>query len=1244
MKRPREERRRHPRYVVDLDIAVRLPDDDALVTARVRDLCLGGVCLVGLTGGHASGLAPGSSLDLQLMLPGATTALHLAGQVVRHTPDGLGVLFVSPPPAALRALRDFADRLRGAARSPEPPPAAGAADSRRAAAILERITRLRGNELFDAWLQAAEDAIWNEAEHAASDSQGRQLRDEGLRLGQLRGDAASEAFCRLLADDSLAGPLSQPPTGDDSELELVDHDSFETWLEMSGLTSFLEDDLAEPLRILRSQVDRGFASTDRLTLQPARLVGAFAAWAHQQGLSTAAQRLSIRAARTVLPRLLGSYYRDLSRALEEAGLRPSGQESVRQRVAAALSQAQRAPRPDVPKPAAEPERSAAGGVSIKGGAAHKGLASGNELTLEAAAELLLALPADALLAAGGATGQTGRSLKQQALGLLSQLAPEVQGQSLSPVLRERIEATDRVVSHLAGTTQGLPRVQHWAEQLTQRILTAALVDPEFFRQPGHPLMALLGKLEHLAMFLPNKATPGSTGLSAQIDGLLADALTLDTRDPARYQPILDRLQALERQHSERFRQEAARTIERLEGQERRDHARRQVQLELAERFGGQQMHRTVMEVIDTAWATLLELRYLRDGPDSADLQAAWQVLASLHGLCPCSECEPAAEVDLSSLEDALRAGFAYTGLDPYRTRATMEQVRETVRRCRSGLALDDEFSAYQPPLPEADDAGVLDNIPADMAQALATQVDAAQLGAVLRRRGKQGGEQPMQLVWRSQDGSAFAFLNAADGQSCRYGRANLIAGLYEGTLRLQPVHAEGLVDRVLDATLGEMQEHVRYHETPDVLTGLHNPVQFTGRVTELLRSHAMGRSWLLGFVDIDHFEAIRSTCGYQVGERLLRDVTAMLGEAFPDDSYLAFMGGSRFGFILPSSDEATGIALSERLRGRMAAHPLRWRDHDYPVTASMGLVNVQLGSGDPDALLSSVSIACAAAREEGGDRLVVFREEDDAITRQRDGLHWLSAVEEVIQAQRIRLRVQKIAPLRTDAGLPHHHEVLMRVHDADGQELDLERFIATAEAFKLMAQVDRLVIGQVLDWARDNHARFNQLGALAINLSGRSLSDPQLLDYIRERLAASGLPPAAVSFEVTETAAIASMERAVAILQGIREIGCRVALDDFGTGMASYSYLKSLPVDYVKIDGSFIRDMLTNPHDQAIVKSITEIAHFMGIKTIAEHVESADVASRLGEIGVDYVQGYWVHRPAYLQDMSDQSENSFRLR
>jgi EAL domain-containing protein (putative c-di-GMP-specific phosphodiesterase class I) len=289
-------------------------------------------------------------------------------------------------------------------------------------------------------------------------------------------------------------------------------------------------------------------------------------------------------------------------------------------------------------------------------------------------------------------------------------------------------------------------------------------------------------------------------------------------------------------------------------------------------------------------------------------------------------------------------------------------------------------------------------------------------------------------------------------------------------------------------------------------------------------------------------------------------------------------------------------------------------------------------------VLSAAEAACAAAKESGRNQIAVYREDDNLVARRKSWMQSIVQLHEALDSDRIRLRCQRIAPLFPDGEKRGHYEVLLGVVGPDGAEVPLGPFISAAENFNRMGIVDQAVVRRTLTWMTQHRAVLESVGGFAINLSGDSLNNPQLVDFIAQAFKETGADPTKICFEVTESLAIASLDRATELIHRIKSLGCRFALDDFGSGMASYSYLKKLPVDWVKIDGTFIKDLAHSESDFAVVKSINEISHFLGKETIAEYVENETIAERLRRIGVDYAQGYGIEKPRYLNDLAKDLE------
>jgi diguanylate cyclase (GGDEF)-like protein len=1100
----------------------------------------------------------------------------------------------------------------------------------RAGGLLRKVTAVRLPSCIDALVAELEAGLWRSGERARSDAdRGRLSTDTTLIAGARRNRALQQRLLddlSAVADAPARGPELQRRSGPQpgAPLSLVDTDEFELSLAKTKLANRIERDQGEVLKVLRGQAKAAWGAPVPLPIEPRSVTEALDEALAGLGVEMPTRRLALAVLAPVLPRLLGPVYRELARAWEDAGITPGEVRTHTRpprktvRAASRATTAPPVPVGDAPSPRDGPPPGGAG-------AGAPSLDSGRLI------DLLMRLPDGARDSSGWR--RSGDSLKGHIVGLLADVAPQIHAQAIPQGIEQRMDATDRVLAHMLEDRWMPAALRAWIERLAPRYLAAALAEPGFFGASGHPFARLLDRLERLAA-LAGEAGATESPVWRDIEAALAPLLVSDPRDVPGISNVDAALARLERRLDTEYQRNVLRAITRHEAQARTQTARRFARAQLNRAFAGRRVHRAVAALIGQAWQTLLELVYLRQGEQGADWNRWWQALVSAHRLCGGEG--PAAAPTLRSPGQVLAdidEGFAYLGLDALRA----EQLL---------TALDAAMSHHSPsgeggyePFPEIppDTAEAAATAPAGAGtaadwQGLLARVEGLARGTELFQRDNGDGRR-WRFIWRSPAGDRLVFSDGRGQHIRAFSQQALAEALREGTVQLQPPSPGTLTDRATDATLQEMQARIAFHETPDPVTGLKGRRQLLGSLAAAIAEDArLRQKGGLAFIDLDYFEAVRASGGYQAGERLLAAVARLLQLVLEDSPCIAHLGESRFGALLTPADGASLVEAGERIRSALNGLPFHWKGQVFPVAGSIGVVDFASYAGHPDAVFSAADSACLAARHAGGDRVVAFRADAPVIAEQKADMAWLMELEGLLRRQRLRLRAQRIGP--PGARAPLHHEVLLSVYNASGDPLDLGEVIRIAETHNLMPKLDRLVLDRALEWLSAHRTEAESLGGLAINLSGQSLADEALVEHLRERLHELAVPTALVSFEVTETAAIANLERAAAIVGGIRSLGCHFALDDFGVGLSSYTYLKHLPVDYLKIDGSFVRNILIDPHDLAIVKSINEVAHFMGKQTIAEYVESEAILERLQAIGVDHMQGYACGKPQFLDELS----------
>ncbi|MHB1214705.1 MAG: EAL domain-containing protein [Thiobacillus sp.] len=428
----------------------------------------------------------------------------------------------------------------------------------------------------------------------------------------------------------------------------------------------------------------------------------------------------------------------------------------------------------------------------------------------------------------------------------------------------------------------------------------------------------------------------------------------------------------------------------------------------------------------------------------------------------------------------------------------------------------------------------------------------------------------------------------------------------------------------------KLAHQLSHQASHDSLTGLVNRREFERKLDAALDSAKHeDKPHVLLYLDLDQFKVVNDTCGHVAGDQLLSQLGALLGHKVRNSDTLARLGGDEFGVLLEGCGIERGELIAETLRQMISDFRFVWEDKIFQVGVSIGLVAIDASSENSVAVMSAADAACYVAKDEGRNRIQVFQGESMGAARYGE-MQWVARIHKAIDENRLLLYRQNIAAVTANTSVSHA-EILLRMQDESGAIIPPMAFIPAAERYNVMVMVDRWVVKNTFEWLVANPLSCsNHLQSLSINLSGQSLGDKNFLQYVVDEFVRTGVAAERVCFEITETAAIANMGRAKDFIAVIKKRGCSFALDDFGSGMSSYSYLKNLDVDYLKIDGAFVKDMAQDPVDFAMVESINRIGHVMGIQTIAEFVEDDIVLGKLREIGVDFAQGYGIHKPEPL--------------
>ncbi|MEP7314098.1 MAG: EAL domain-containing protein [Pseudomonadota bacterium] len=483
------------------------------------------------------------------------------------------------------------------------------------------------------------------------------------------------------------------------------------------------------------------------------------------------------------------------------------------------------------------------------------------------------------------------------------------------------------------------------------------------------------------------------------------------------------------------------------------------------------------------------------------------------------------------------------------------------------------------------------------------------------------------------------------GTSVSLGRRAVLLSRASGTersieLSVSPIRTRdnaaeeitGTVVLLHDVTeLRGLTRQMSYQATHDALTGLVNRHEFERRLNDALDvAHRGDATHVLCYLDLDHFKAVNDSSGHLAGDSMLREVAKLMRDAVRDSDTVARLGGDEFGVLLVGCPLEKARQIADDLTRAVADFRFVWKDRIYNIGASVGLVELARDSGTLEEALAAADSACYVAKKQGSGRVAVYSARDEIVARQSGEIQWLQTLQTAIRHNLFHLYWQPIVAAYGDNGRGPMMEVLVRLKDEAGADVPPLEFVRAAERYRLMGLVDRWVVQTTLTALGRGAIKLMGERSLAINISGQTLEDPQFLEFVVDTLDRTGVQPGQVCFEISESAVVANIDHARRFVGVLHGMGCQFALDDFGSNLGSFSNLKNLPMDYLKIDGSFMRNLAGDSVNQAMVAAMIKLARTLNFKVIAEQVEEDSAVEAVRSMGVDYIQGYAIGRPQPL--------------
>ena len=442
-----------------------------------------------------------------------------------------------------------------------------------------------------------------------------------------------------------------------------------------------------------------------------------------------------------------------------------------------------------------------------------------------------------------------------------------------------------------------------------------------------------------------------------------------------------------------------------------------------------------------------------------------------------------------------------------------------------------------------------------------------------------------------------------------------------------------LVAHTVIARVAAKNRQLAYQATHDSLTGLINRREFEIRVERAINhARAQAAAHALLYLDLDQFKVVNDTCGHAAGDELLQQLAQILLSTVRHRDTLSRLGGDEFGMLLENCPLDKAIEIANNLLKAIEGFQFSWSDSTFTLGISIGVVPIDRSTMDIASAMSAADSACYIAKESGRNQVQIAHMGDRRLQERHGEMQWVARLTAALEKNQFALYYQPVIPCATRTHGVKHMEILLRLIDHDGSIIAPGTFLPAAEKYNLISNIDRWVIEHSFVWLAEKSGHDNQGITLSVNLSGQTVGNPDMLKFIMGKMEETGVPAAHVIFEITETAAIANITAVTSFMLTLRGCGFRFSLDDFGSGLSSFTYLKKLPVDFLKIDGVFVRDILSDPVDYAMVKSISDLGHLLGKQTIAKFVETHELADELRKMGIDYIQGHAFARPQPLNN------------
>jgi len=1199
-----------------------------------------------------------------------TQRLHeLKIRVVRQTRGAVGVQFTHSNPEAVDAMLKLCtadNKLQSAALAPK---------SDRAQFILRQCSRAMVEfiePLMKAYFPALTDKLHEAAQEARSDQQANELID-GVGLVNKNARATwSEMLVSLEAPLKAATKPVKSEDGESQGISLVDKGEFEDWLNVRVMVTKAEAEYRDSLLRLKLRLDNLGISNEtghKNPLGPSLVSESFSAAMQSWDASRAVEKVCFKVFENRVLLQLGELYETLNEILIRQGVLPNLDLNSHLRKVSSVGKRPASSAPSEPKPSEAPKEqppTAAtkppSGETSATRPAERGQFSNQLLQAQTAfatvRNLLSTLAAQRQSAGGSMNGPTANPVVQETPPELQfpADAPVIQGTDLHQQLQalqvtvlsqeeelrslkervirsikesgeqrlddgqqETLDIVDRFFRSVVDNPKISDRARHLMRQLEVPVFKVALRDDSFFEDTESPVRGVMNRLAQWGV----KGARVSPVTQRRIDELVHRIVEDFEEDQGVFQDAAEELDSLIERQNLVFRRNAERVSAAAEGAQRVIESKQAVQKALNDRIAGQSVPRALVSLLDAGWRDLLSLTWLRQGPESSQWYDYLTVVDELMTFAQ----DPDGGHDLRETLRLIQDGLASISSNQIPAAKVREELKQLVVR-EPGQSIpmvempgDPEVSEAAPEEPKL------------------TEREKARLGRWIERakklrsgdwlRNQTEPENPtyVRLVWIAEGFKRFVFVNHQGMRVVELGLEALAAQLQSGLLIPDDQYEVPLVDESIDRMVRNVYDQLSWASSHDEMTGLMSRREFERSLEQLLSTGARGHALIR--VDLRQFRLLNNAAGSNAGDMALRQVSDIIRSMLDEEAPAARLAGDEFAFVT-SEDQAESRA--EALIQAIESMKLEHDQRQFKLSASVGIAPDNSTRASAERWLRASEDALKAAKKEGNGRVVVHQV-DARDQRLQDQIAAKVATLDSMDRERMLMRSQKIEPMRLDTQVGPHYETLIGMFGDDGKLIPSSELVRTASRYGRLQVVDRWVVRKIVDWLADWNPQGKRRTGLLVKLSGASLNQEELLQDIVEQLENSKHPVDKFWLEISEANEIADLRLVGDYLRRIKEFGGLISLSRFGSGPKSYQLMRALPVDMIKIDSEFTDNALASDVDQAMIRSIVDMAHFLKREVVATKVESRQALEMLRHLGVDYAQGYVVERPQLLNSL-----------